>query len=43
MTIEEAIEVLEYYNRWRKGADTEQPSPISIGVAIDLITCKLRI
>lgn len=42
MNIHEAIEVLENYNRWRKGAEIEQPSPIYIGVAIDLVTCKMK-
>lgn len=37
MTIDEAIEVLELHNKWRKGADIEMQSPVKIGMAIDLV------
>lgn len=42
MTIHQAIEILEHYNKWRKEADVEQPSPVFIGFAIDLVTCKMK-
>lgn len=37
MTIEEAIEVLELHNQWRKGADIPMETPVRIGMAIDLV------
>ncbi len=42
MTIDEAIEVLELHNQWRKGGDVEMQSPIKIGMAIDLVVCELK-
>lgn len=38
MNISEAIQVLEEYNKWRKGAEIPQPDPVKIGMAIDIIT-----
>ena len=42
MTIDEAIEVLELHNQWRKGGDVGMQSPIKIGMAIDLVVCELK-
>lgn len=42
MTIDEAINVLELHNKWRKGADIEMQPPTSIGMAIDLVVCELK-
>lgn len=42
MTIDEAIEVLELHNRWRKGAEIPMETPIRIGMAIDLVVCELK-
>ena len=42
MTIDEAIEVLELHNQWRKGADMPMETPIRIGMAIDLVVCELK-
>lgn len=42
MTIDEAIEVLELHNKWRKGAEIPQESPVRIGMAIDLVVCELK-
>ena len=42
MTIEEAIEVLELHNQWRKGAEIPMESPVRIGMAIDLVVCELK-
>lgn len=42
MTIDEAIEVLELHNQWRKGADIPMESPVRLGMAIDLVTCELK-
>ena len=41
MTIDEAIEVLELHNQWRKGADIPMETPARIGMAIDLVVCEL--
>jgi hypothetical protein len=35
MKIDEIIKRLEYYNEWRRGADTEMPRPKEIGKTID--------
>jgi hypothetical protein len=42
MTIDEAIEVLELHNQWRKGAEIPMETPTRIGIAIDLILCELK-
>ena len=42
MTIDEAINVLELHNKWRKGADIEMQPPTMIGMAIDLVVCELK-
>ena len=42
MTIEEAIEVLELHNQWRKGAEIPMESPVRIGMAIDLVVCMAK-
>ena len=42
MTIDEAIEVLELHNQWRKGADIPMETPVRIGMAIDLVVCELK-
>lgn len=42
MTIDEAINVLEQHNKWRKGADIEMQTPTMIGMAIDLVVCELK-
>ena len=42
MTIDEAIEVLELHNQWRKGAETPMETPVRIGMAIDLVVCELK-
>ena len=35
MTTAEAIEILQYHNRWRRGADIPMLEPKEIGEAID--------
>ena len=42
MTIDEAIEVLELHNQWRKGAEIPMETPVRIGMAIDLVVCELK-
>lgn len=37
MTIQHAIEVLQEYNAWRRGAETPQLPPALIGVAIQTV------
>lgn len=37
MTLQQAIEFLEEYNAWRRGADTVQLPPSLIGVAIETV------
>ena len=37
MTMEEAIKILEVYNRWRRGAEIPQPNATKVGMAIDRI------
>lgn len=42
MTIDEAIEILELHNQWRKGADIPMQNPTIIGMAIDLLIMELK-
>lgn len=42
MTTETAIHILELYNKWRRGADTEMPDPKQLGLAIDLAIDTLK-
>lgn len=37
MTLQQAIKVLETYNKWRKGAEIPQEKPHIIGMAIDIV------
>ena len=37
MLITDAIRLLDEYNCWRRGADTQQLDPITIGKAIDTV------
>ena len=36
MTLQEALKHLEYYQKWRKGADIKQPDPKKIGESLDI-------
>jgi hypothetical protein len=42
MEIEEIIKRLEYYNEWRRGADTKMPRPKDIGKTIDAAIAELK-
>jgi len=42
MTLYEVTKILEDYNRWRRGAEIEQPNPKIIGEAIDLAIETLK-
>lgn len=33
--LDEAIDLVTYYQEWRRGGDGEQPNPKALGVAID--------
>lgn len=33
--IKKTIIELDYYNKWRRGADTEMPNPTKLGLTID--------
>lgn len=35
MTILEAVQILTYLNKWRRGEDIPQPDPKIVGEAID--------
>jgi len=42
MTLDEAIEILELHNEWRRGAETPMETPAKLGIAIDLIVSELK-
>ncbi len=35
MKVKEVIKILTLFNEWRRGAQTVQPNPTTIGLAID--------
>jgi len=37
MQLKEAIEYVENYQRWRRGAEIEQPNPTKLGIAIEIL------
>lgn len=41
MNLPEAIKILQLHNEWRKGAETDQQDPASIGQAIDALIAKV--
>lgn len=42
LTTEQAIQVLEKHNEWRRGGEGEMINPKKIGIAIDLILSDLK-
>jgi hypothetical protein len=44
MTLQEAVELLIEYNKWRRDSETVMPMPNSkeIGIAIDVVTDYLK-
>jgi len=42
MTIQQAIDILDLHNQWRRGAEITQQSPETIGIAIDTILKHLK-
>lgn len=43
MTLNNAIDVLSKYSRWRKGLYVHAPSPQEFGIAIDIVLERLTI
>jgi len=43
MTVKEAIKILHYHQKWRRGAKIPMTNPKELGVAIDVAIQKLRI
>ena len=37
MQLKEAIEYVENYQRWRRGAEIDQPNPTQLGIAIEIL------
>ena len=42
MTLQEAIQTLEYYNKWRLGAELDQPNPKEITDALEIAINLLK-
>ena len=42
MEIQKALELLEYHNKWRKGADVPMVHPKDLSEAIDTIVLKYK-
>ena len=42
MELQQAIELLENYNKWRRGEEIPQPNPTEIGVAISLVLERVK-
>ena len=40
MEVQEALRILEYHNKWRRGADIEMLNPTILGIAIDTVVEK---
>lgn len=36
------LELLETYNKWRRGADIRQPNPTDIGKSIDFVLMEIE-
>jgi hypothetical protein len=43
MTLNNAIDVLSKYSRWRKGTYLRAPSPQEIGLAVDIVLERLTV
>ena len=42
MTLQEAVNLLEYYNKWRQGYITPMPNPIEVTKAIKIILKHIK-
>jgi hypothetical protein len=42
MTLQEAIEILDKHNKWRRGHYDRMQNPTKIGIAIDLVVKKYK-
>lgn len=40
MEVQEALRILEYHNKWRRGADIGMLNPTILGIAIDTVVEK---
>ena len=40
MEVQEALRILEYHNKWRRGADIRMLNPTILGIAIDTVVEK---
>ena len=43
MTVKQAIKILKYANRWRRGAEIEMPDVKEFGEAIDVAVVMLEV
>ena len=43
MTPENAIEILERHNRWRRGYEVPKADPVELGIAIDTALAEIRL
>jgi len=41
MKLEQAVAILEEFNRWRRGEEIPQPDPRQIGIAIDTVLANV--
>lgn len=42
MQLKEAIEQVKEYQAWRRGAETPQPNPTQLGIAIDILIANVE-
>lgn len=42
MELKEAIEILEYHQRWRKSEESVMVDPVTLTEAIDIILCHVK-
>lgn len=42
MTLEEAVEILDHHNRWRRGASIATVDPRLLGIAIDVVIKEFK-
>ena len=42
MDVQKALELLDYHNRWRRGADVDMLNPTILGEAIDTVVNEFK-
>lgn len=42
MDTQEAVQILDRHNRWRRGADIEMENPTLLGIAIDEVVTHIK-